>query len=261
MRADVLLTALGYAESRNKAQRLIEAGCVYYNGAPVKKSGAELPDDAQLSIVSMGETFVSRGALKLLGALKDFGVDPTGLKCIDIGASTGGFTDCLLRKGASCVTCVDCGRGQLAPSIALDPRVTSFEGCNARYITPEDVGGEYDLCVMDVSFISQTYILPAIPPLLKEGGMVIALIKPQFELDAKSVSKGVVKGLDKHLRALYRIYDALEPCGLLPLNFTRSPIEGGDGTVEFFGLYVKAGGESKIYDKAGLRHLVYHDAR
>lgn len=258
MRADVLLASLGFAESRNRAQRLIESGCVYANGAQVKKSGQELPEDAEISVVTLGESFVSRGAYKLLGALSDFGIDPAGMKCIDIGASTGGFTDCLLRRGASSVVCVDCGKDQLAPSIAADPRVTSFEGCNARYITTDEVGGDFDLCVMDVSFISQTYILPALAPLLKDGGLVAALIKPQFELDSKSVSKGVVKGADKHLRALYRIYDSLDGCGLVPIAFTRSSIEGGDGNIEFFGLYAKAPAyNAKRYDRAGLRHLAY----
>ena len=258
MRADVLLTSLGYAESRNRAQRLIESGCVYANGSPVKKSGQELPDDAEISVVTMGESFVSRGAYKLLGALTDFGIDPAGMRCLDIGASTGGFTDCLLKKGAASVVAVDCGKNQLAPSIAADARVTSLEGCNARYLTAEDVGAEFDLCVMDVSFISQTYILPALAPLLKDGGIIAALIKPQFELDAKSVSKGVVKGADKHLRALYRIYDSLDGCGLMPIGFTRSSIEGGDGNVEFFGLYTKKNAsDTRIYDRAGLRHLAY----
>ncbi|MBE6640810.1 MAG: TlyA family RNA methyltransferase [Ruminococcaceae bacterium] len=261
MRADVLLTLLGYAESRNRAQRLIESGCVYANGKPVKKSGAELPEDADISVVSIGETFVSRGAYKLVGALSDFGIDPAGKRCIDIGASTGGFTDCLLKRGAASVTAVDCGRGQLAPSIAADSRVTSLEGCNARYITAEEVGGNFDLCVMDVSFISQTYILPALAPLMNENGLVCALIKPQFELDAKSVSKGVVKGADKHLRALYRIYDSLDACGLVPVDFTVSPIEGGDGNKEFFGLYAKKGASVKTYDKAGLRHLAFLNVR
>ena len=258
MRADVLITSLGYAESRNRAQRLIESGCVYANGVPVKKSGQELDEGAEISVITMGESFVSRGAYKLLGALSDFSVDPSGMRCLDIGASTGGFTDCLLRRGATSVTAVDCGKNQLAPSIAADPRVTSLEGCNARYLTVDDVGGEFDLCVMDVSFISQTYILPALATLLKDGGLVAALIKPQFELDAKSVSKGVVKGADKHLRALYRIYDSLDACGLVPVDFTRSSIEGGDGNVEFFGLYAKSIDQSvKRYDRAGLRHLAY----
>lgn len=258
MRADVLLTSLGYAESRNRAQRLIESGCVYANGAQVKKSGQELCEDAEITVITLGESFVSRGAYKLLGALSDFSIDPAGMKCLDIGASTGGFTDCLLRRNAASVVAVDCGKNQLAPSIASDPRVTSLEGCNARYMTVDDVGGNFDLCVMDVSFISQTYILPAIAPLLKDGGLVAALIKPQFELDANSVSKGVVKGADKHLRALYRIYDSLEACGLVPIDFTRSSIEGGDGNVEFFGLYARADSENiKKYDRAGLRHLAY----
>ncbi len=258
MRADVLLTMLGYAESRSRAQRLIESGCVYANGAQVKKSSQELDDGSDISVITLGESFVSRGAYKLLGALSDFGIDPAGMRCLDIGASTGGFTDCLLRRGALSVTAVDCGKNQLAPSISADPRVTSLEGCNARYITTDDVGGDFDLCVMDVSFISQTYILPAISPLLKDSGIVAALIKPQFELDAKSVSKGVVKGSDKHLRALYRIYDCLESCGLRPIDFTRSSIEGGDGNVEFFGLYAKAENLNvKRYDRAGLRYLAY----
>jgi 23S rRNA (cytidine1920-2'-O)/16S rRNA (cytidine1409-2'-O)-methyltransferase len=202
--------------------------------------------------------YVSRGGMKLEAALNAFSLNVNGKRAVDIGASTGGFTDCLLKKGAASVVAVDCGKNQLAPSIAADARVTSLEGCNARYLTAEDVGAEFDLCVMDVSFISQTYILPALAPLLKDGGIIAALIKPQFELDAKSVSKGVVKGADKHLRALYRIYDSLDGCGLMPIGFTRSSIEGGDGNVEFFGLYAKKNAsDTRIYDRAGLRHLAY----
>ena len=256
MRADILLTNLGYAESRNRAQRLIESGCVYANGECIKKSSADIDENAEITVVSIGETFVSRGAYKLLGALADFGIDPAGMRCIDIGASTGGFTDCLLRRGASSVVCVDCGKNQLSPKIAADKRVTSYEGVNARYITRDDVGGDFDLCVMDVSFISQTYILPALSDLISDNGYVIALIKPQFELDAKSVSKGVVKSAEKRLAALYRVYDSLDSFSLVPVAFTRSRIEGGDGNVEFLGLYAKKDNKNlKKYDRAGLRAL------
>jgi len=260
MRADVLLALKGYAESRNKARSLIDSGCVYSCGTLVRKASADLPEDADISVVTVGESFVGRGALKLVGALADFGVDPAGMKCLDIGASTGGFTDCLLRRGAVHVTAVDCGRGQLASSLMSDSRVTSIEGCNARYITPDDVGSEYDLCVMDVSFISQTYILPALKPLLKPNGIVIALIKPQFELDSTSVSKGVVKSPEKRLRALCRVYDSLDTYGLAPIAFIRSPIMGSDGNVEYFGLYKLSNGISdniRVFDRAGLRTLAF----
>ena len=255
MRADLLLCARGFTESRNKAQQLIAAGALYANGRLVKKASTDLPTDSELSVVRLSESFVGRGALKLLGALSGFSVDPSGLRCLDIGASTGGFADRLLRRGAASVPAVDCGRGQLAESLRSDPRVTNLEGVNARYLTTDDVGCDFDLCVMDVSFISQTYVLPAIVPLLAAHGVILALIKPQFELDAASVSKGVVRGAALRHRALLRVYDALAPLGLAPVSFLRSPIEGGDGNIEYFGCYRRSDDVSAVFDRTGLRML------
>lgn len=256
MRADALLFASGLAESRSKAQQMIREGCVYAGGKQIKKPAVELPEDTLLSVVRMTEHFVGRGGLKLLAALSDFGVDPAGMRCLDVGASTGGFTDCLLKRGATAVTAVDCGRDQLASSLRADGRVRSIEGLNARYMTREDVGDGYDLAVMDLSFISLTYVLPAVPPLLAEDGRIIALIKPQFELDAKSVSKGVVRGSEKRLRALERVYDFLPGIGLTPLAFSVSPIKGGDGNTEYLCCLKKTreGGEP-AFRREALREL------
>ncbi|MBQ4298082.1 MAG: TlyA family RNA methyltransferase [Clostridia bacterium] len=256
MRADALLFASGLAESRSKAQQMIREGCVYAGGKQIKKPAVELPEDTLLSVVRMTEHFVGRGGLKLLAALSDFGVDPAGMRCLDVGASTGGFTDCLLKRGAAAVTAVDCGRDQLASSLRADGRVRSIEGLNARYMTREEVGDGYDLAVMDLSFISLTYVLPAVPPLLAEDGRIIALIKPQFELDAKSVSKGVVRGSEKRLRALERVYDFLPGIGLTPLAFSVSPIKGGDGNTEYLCCLKKTreGGEP-AFRREALREL------
>ncbi|MBQ7172197.1 MAG: TlyA family RNA methyltransferase [Clostridia bacterium] len=256
MRADALLYGSGLAESRSKAQQMIREGCVYAGGKPVKKPSADLPEDTVFSIVRLTESFVGRGGVKLLAALSDFGIDPAGMHCLDVGASTGGFTDCLLKKGAASVTAVDCGRDQLAPSLRADPRVRSVEGLNARYMTREDVGDGYDLAVMDLSFISLTYVLPAIPPLLGESGRIVALIKPQFELDAKSVSKGVVRGAEKRLKALERVYDFLPGVGLTPRAFSVSPIKGGDGNTEYLCFLEKTReGGKPAFRRDGLKEL------
>lgn len=193
-RLDVLLVVRGLAESRQPGrQAVIMAGEVYVNGQKADKAGMDVPLEAEVEVRGNVCPYVSRGGLKLEKALRDFGVDPTGYVCSDSGASTGGFTDCLLQQGASKVFAIDVGYGQLAWKIRSDPRVVVMERTNIRYVTPEDLGEALDLSVVDVSFISLKIVLPAIQKLLKPTGQVLCLIKPQFEAGKENVGKkGVV---------------------------------------------------------------------
>ena len=194
-RLDVLLVSLGLAESRAKAQATIMAGEVYVNGQKADKSGMEVDITSNVEVRGSACPYVSRGGLKLEKALRNFGVDPTGYVCSDSGASTGGFTDCLLQQGASKVFAIDVGYGQLAWKIRNDPRVVVMERTNIRYVTPEDLGQPLDLSVIDVSFISLSLVLPVVKTLLKPTGQVLCLIKPQFEAGKDKVGKkGVVRG-------------------------------------------------------------------
>ena len=188
-RLDVLLVVRGLAESRSRAQAVIMAGEVYVNGQKADKAGMDVPLEAEVEVRGNVCPYVSRGGLKLEKALRDFGVDPTGYVCSDSGASTGGFTDCLLQQGASKVFAIDVGYGQLAWKIRSDPRVVVMERTNIRYVTPENLGEALDLSVVDVSFISLRIVLPAIQRLLKPTGQVLCLIKPQFEAGKENVGK------------------------------------------------------------------------
>ena len=200
-RLDVLLVSLGLAESRAKAQATIMAGEVYVNGQKADKSGMEVDITSNVEVRGSACPYVSRGGLKLEKALRNFGVDPTGYVCSDSGASTGGFTDCLLQQGASKVFAIDVGYGQLAWKIRNDPRVVVMERTNIRYVTPEDLGQPLDLSVIDVSFISLSLVLPVVKTLLKPTGQVLCLIKPQFEAGKDKVGKkGVVRDAAVHPR-------------------------------------------------------------
>ena len=202
-RLDVLLVVRGLAESRSRAQAVIMAGEVYVNGRKADKAGMDVPLEAEVEVRGNVCPYVSRGGLKLEKALRDFGVDPTGCVCSDSGASTGGFTDCLLQQGASKVFAIDVGYGQLAWKIRSDPRVVVMERTNIRYVTPEDLGEALDLSVVDVSFISLRIVLPAIQRLLKPTGQVLCLIKPQFEAGKENVGKkGVVRDPAVHEQVL-----------------------------------------------------------
>ena len=202
-RLDVLLVSLGLAESRAKAQATIMAGEVYVNGQKADKSGMEVDITSNVEVRGSACPYVSRGGLKLEKALRNFGVDPTGYVCSDSGASTGGFTDCLLQQGASKVFAIDVGYGQLAWKIRNDPRVVVMERTNIRYVTPEDLGQPLDLSVIDVSFISLSLVLPVVKTLLKPTGQVLCLIKPQFEAGKDKVGKkGVVRDAAVHEEVL-----------------------------------------------------------
>ena len=238
MRLDVYLTENGYVDSRERAKRLILAGSVRVDGRVIQKPAFEI-ESGEITVEE--ERFVGRGGEKLEGALKAFSVDPTGLRAIDIGASTGGFTHCLLLHGAAHVTALDAGCGQLHPTLAGDARVTNLEKYNARELSREDVG-EFDLAVMDVSFISQTYILPRLPLVLSPAGRAITLIKPQFEAGRAALNKkGVVKDARDRLLAVRRVLQAAREAGLVPQGLVRSPITGGDGNVEYLALFSLTG--------------------
>lgn len=232
------MTENGYVGSRERAKRLILSGKVRVNGAVVEKPAFEL-DGGEIAVEE--ERFVGRGGEKLEGALRAFSVDPSGMRAIDIGASTGGFTHCLLLHGAAHVTALDAGCDQLHPSLVADARVRNLEKYNARELCREDVG-EFDLAVMDVSFISQTYILPRLPLVLAPAGLAITLIKPQFEAGRAALNKkGLVKDPRDRLLAVRRVLQSAREAGLAPQALTRSPITGGDGNIEYLALFSLTG--------------------
>ncbi|MEJ7928656.1 TlyA family RNA methyltransferase [Ramlibacter sp. AN1015] len=246
MRADQLLVERGLAASRAQAQRLIAAGVRWRAGADwraVAKNGEELPADALFELGDAAEArYVSRGGLKLEGALRASGIDPRGSRCLDVGQSTGGFTDCLLQRGATSVVGVDVGHGQLHPRIAGDPRVRCIERVNARSLDEAQlaaVGGArfepFDLVVGDLSFISLTLVLPALVPLLAPAGDLLMLVKPQFELQPGQLGKGgVVRDATLYAQVERRVRDACRALGLRVLGWHDSPVTGGDGNREFF---------------------------
>ena len=239
MRADQLLVQRGLATTRSQAQRLIAAGVQWSDGAawkPVAKNGDELPETAQLRLLDIAETrYVSRGGLKLEGALRSTGLDVTGWSCLDVGQSTGGFTDCLLQHGAARVVGVDVGHGQLHGKLRGDARVTAVEKVNARTLEAAQAGRDFDLVTGDLSFISLTLVLPALVPLLKAGGQLLMLAKPQFELQPAQIGKGgLVKDAASYRQVERRLRDACASLGLAVRGWHDSAIAGGDGNREFF---------------------------
>ena len=248
-RLDVLLVSRGLQESRAKAQAVIMAGDVYVNGQKADKPGMDVDLEAQIEVRGAACPYVSRGGLKLEKALRDFSVDPTGFVCSDSGASTGGFTDCLLQQGASKVFAIDVGYGQLAWKIRNDPRVVVMERTNIRYVTPEDLGEALDLSVVDVSFISLKIVLPAIQKLLKPTGQVLCLIKPQFEAGKEKVGKkGVVRDPEVHKEVLRNFIALADELQFTIRNLTFSPVKGPEGNIEFLGHLSMVSGESAYPD-------------
>lgn len=241
VRADQLLVERGLAATRSQAQRLIAAGVRWRLGqqawSQIDKNGAALPEGCELLLLDDAETrFVSRGGLKLEGALQQTGLSPQGLFCLDVGQSTGGFTDCLLQHGAAQVWGVDVGHGQLHPRLANDARVKVIEKVNARAMTPELLGVTgFDFIVADLSFISLTLVLPAIATLMKPQASAVLLIKPQFELQAQDLGKGgVVKNSALYSQVEQRLRQACQTLNLDVVQWLPSPITGGDGNQEFF---------------------------
>ena len=240
-RIDKLLVGRGLAETRTRAQAMVMAGVVLVNEQRVDKPSEQFPLDSQIRIKNSDDPalrFVGRGGLKLEAAINEFKIEVSGLTCLDVGTSTGGFTDCLLQHGAKKVYCVDVGHNQIDWRLRNDPRVEVREGVNARYLRPQDFLQKFDLAVMDVSFISVTKILPALVPLLASHGRLIILIKPQFEVGRGEVgSGGVVRDPEKRLRVVEEVNRAATSFGLESLGVIESPIKGGEGNVEFLGLY------------------------
>jgi 23S rRNA (cytidine1920-2'-O)/16S rRNA (cytidine1409-2'-O)-methyltransferase len=250
MRLDQLLVQRGCAPTRSAARRLIERGALRWRlpGAAqwqsARKAGDEVPPDAELELLDDAELrYVSRGGLKLAGALVRTGLPVQGRRCLDVGQSTGGFTDCLLQAGAALVVGVDVGHGQLHPRLRADPRVIAIEHCNARHLSAQVLmhaagaaaAPPFDLIVGDVSFISQTLLWPALLPLLAPQGQLLMLVKPQFELQPADVGKGgMVRDPRAHERVQQRLQAAAAALGLRVLDYFESPIAGGDGNREFF---------------------------
>lgn len=234
-RLDQSLVELGLAPSRSKAQALIMAGKVKVDGAPAAKPGQSVKADADIEVDGPDHPYVSRGGVKLAGALDQFNLDPANLRCLDIGASTGGFTDCLLQRGASSVVAVDVGYGQIAWKIRQDERVEVIERTNARNMSEGIAPGPFDLIVIDVSFISLTLILPNLTARLGEGGRVLCMVKPQFEAGREYVGPGgVVRDEAVRTMAVDKVARCLEELGLLVDGRANSPITGPKGNVEIF---------------------------
>lgn len=232
-RADIALVERGFYESRARARAAIEAGLVEVAGARVAKPSQPIADDAAVTRAEAAHPFVSRGGVKLAAALDAFGFDAAGRVCLDVGASTGGFTQVLLERGATKVYAVDVGRGQLHASLAADPRVVSREGRDARALTAPDFDAPPQAIVCDASFISLTLLLPVVLPLAAPGAFLAALVKPQFESQPHDVAKGVVRDESIRARAVARVQDCVSVLGWRVVGVTPSPIAGGDGNVEF----------------------------
>jgi 23S rRNA (cytidine1920-2'-O)/16S rRNA (cytidine1409-2'-O)-methyltransferase len=240
-RIDKLLVDRGLANSRTRAQALVMAGVVLVDEQLVTKSSEGFTPDANIRVKGDGDPasrYVGRGGLKLEAALREFNIIADGLTCIDVGSSTGGFTDCLLQHGARRVVAVDVGHNQFDWRLRNDPRVEVREGVNARYLKPEDFDQTFDLATIDVAFISATRILPAVVPLLTDQGRIITLIKPQFEVGKGEVGKGgIVKDPAQHQRVIAEVNSVAEELGLRIRAAIESPIHGADGNLEFLALY------------------------
>ena len=240
-RLDKLLVKRGLAPSRERAQALIMAGGVLVEGQRATKAGQQVREDASLELLGDPIPYVSRGGLKLEGALDHFGVTVRGKVAMDVGASTGGFTDCLLKRGARKVYAVDVGYGQLHWRLRQDPRVVCLERRNIRYLRKDEVPEEVDLVTIDTSFISLRLVIPAALKFVKPQGELLALIKPQFEVGRGEVEKGgVVRDPEKHRRVIQGIWSFCEELGLLPQRVMESPLRGPKGNKEFF-IYLRKG--------------------
>ncbi len=243
MRLDIFLVTAGLAKSRTEAARLIDEGAVLYRGEVKRKPSFPIPDETlfeAVTVLSEGRRYVSRGGEKLETALSAFRLSPHDRLCIDVGASSGGFTDCLLQNGAAAVLAVDAGRGQLAPALRDDARVHVFEQYNARYLKKEDFPFVPSFAVMDVSFISATLIIPSLSALLPAGALFVLLIKPQFEVGRGGIGKGgIVKNAALREQAVLRVVEAAKESGFSHLGTIRSPLLGGDGNTEFLAAFEK----------------------
>ena len=239
IRLDQLIFEKGFAESREKAKALIMSGCVFLDGQRADKPGMSVSPDTEPEVHKKELAFVSRGGYKLDKAIRVFGIDPEGKRCIDCGASTGGFTDVLLQHGAEKVYAVDVGYGQLAWTLRNDPRVVNLERTNLRYVTKEQIPDLLDLAVCDVSFISLRLVMPAVAPLLKPDAEIMCLIKPQFEAGRELVGKkGVVRDAAVHEQVIRRVLEFMPSIGFSVQGLDYSPITGPEGNIEFL-LYMR----------------------
>lgn len=238
-RLDVLMVQRNLAESREKAKALIMSGIVYVNGQKEDKAGTSFEETVQIEVRGSTLKYVSRGGLKLEKAMSRFGVQLAGKVCMDVGASTGGFTDCMLQNGAVKVYAVDVGHGQLAWKLRNDDRVICMEKTNIRYVTPEDIGDRIEFSSIDVSFISLTKVLGPVKQLLTDNGQVVCLIKPQFEAGREKVGKkGVVREKSVHLEVIEMVSDYAQSIGFGILGLEFSPIKGPEGNIEYL-LYLQ----------------------
>jgi 23S rRNA (cytidine1920-2'-O)/16S rRNA (cytidine1409-2'-O)-methyltransferase len=232
-RLDQLVVERGLAPSRERARALILAGQISVNGLALTKAGAQVHDDVSVELIVPDHPYVGRGGLKLAHALDHFQIPVAGREALDIGASTGGFTDVLLRRGAARVVALDVGHGQLDWTLRNDPRVVVVERFNARRLAPADLPGPVDIVTIDVSFISLRQILPVVPPLLREDGDIVALVKPQFEAGRGEAPKGVIRDPEIQRRAVEAVSSAAREVGLTRAASTPSPIRGAKGNAEF----------------------------
>ena len=241
MRVDLYLSEAGYTKSRKKAQDLIEAGAVFIDGVQIKKSSLAINENVEHDVkIEQVFLYVSRGGMKLEAALDAFSINVSCKKAVDVGASTGGFTDCLLKRGAKEVVAIDSGIGQLHESLLQDSRVRSIEHFNAREMSIETTNGYCDIAVADVSFISQTYLITQISSVLRDGGVFVSRIKPQFEAGRQALGKnGVVTNSAYRFLAVKRVMNCAEENGFCCKGLIKSPIEGGDGNKEYLAYFVK----------------------
>lgn len=240
-RLDQLLVDQGLFESRERARRAVMAGSVTVDGVPVDKPGTSVPDAAKLEVIGPKEPFVSRGGRKLAHALEYFGIDPAGWTCLDVGASTGGFTDCLLQRGAERVYALDVGRGQLDYRLRSDRRVVTLEGINARYLELDDIPEPCQLVTVDVSFISLLKVVPALLPVLPVGGYLLTLIKPQFEVGRELVGKGgIVRDESLRQEVVRQRGEDLASLGLALMGIVDSEVVGAKGNREALALFQKS---------------------
>ena len=255
-RLDVLLVKRGLAASREKAKAVIMAGNVYVDNQKEDKAGTMFPDTVHIEVRGNTLKYVSRGGLKLEKAMTHFGLRLEGLVCMDVGSSTGGFTDCMLQNGAVKVYAIDVGHGQLDWKLRNDPRVVCMEKTNIRYVTPEDIEDKPDFSSIDVSFISLTKVLPPVYKLLREQGQIVCLIKPQFEAGREKVGKkGVVRDPEVHREVIKKITDFASETGFALRNLEYSPIKGPEGNIEYL-IYLKKSTNPTVSDSVNAKELV-----
>ena len=256
-RLDVRMTENGFCETRAKAQNLIRAGKVTVNGTPVTKTGTMVDDTDEIIVTHETMQFVGRGGYKLLKAIQEFNIDVRGLCCIDAGASTGGFTDCMLQNGAARVYAIDVGTDQLDARLRADSRVISMEQTNIRDVSPEAIGGQADFLAADVSFVSLRLVLPCFASLLKDGARAVCLIKPQFEAGKSCVGKhGVVKDRKVHRSVISEVLECAVQEGFRIDGLTWSPIQGQNGNTEYLFAATKNGQQNSIMDSKSIERVV-----